>query len=273
MRISIITPCFNAAHYLPDCIASVRHALQGYDYEHIIIDAGSQDGTLEILKQNKDLNWTSEPDGGMYEALNKGVARASGDVIGHLNSDEQYDRTGLQGALARIQEKNADAVFGPTIMVNSKGGFIQLFNQVVVPKIRDTHWCMPVQTCSLLYKKSCWDRFPYDASFRLAGDHHWFRKQMEMGLNIVGVKQAIGIFTWHPNRLAIGENDEPEDALEGIDKKAFRLKLAKKIYRFNKLWQGAYRRSPICYEIIRADKLETVIIKKPRLRVKRDLLE
>jgi len=95
MDISIVTPVFNSVRWIQLCLQSVRHALQGRNYEHIVVDGGSTDGTLDYLSQQKDIHLILGPDKGMYDALNKGMATARGRILGHLNADEQYDRAGL----------------------------------------------------------------------------------------------------------------------------------------------------------------------------------
>jgi glycosyltransferase involved in cell wall biosynthesis len=88
--ISIITPSFNRASMIEIAIQSV--AMQPYPrVEHIIIDGGSTDGTLELLKKYPHLRIISEPDRGVYDALNKGIALANGEIIGHLNTDDFYE--------------------------------------------------------------------------------------------------------------------------------------------------------------------------------------
>ena len=87
MDISIVTPVFNSFRWIELCVHSVRHALQGRGYEHIVVDGGSTDGTLEYLKRQKDIRLIPGPDKGMYHALNKGMATARGRILGHLNAD------------------------------------------------------------------------------------------------------------------------------------------------------------------------------------------
>ena len=76
--ISIVTPVFNSVRWIDLCLRSVRHVLQGRDYEHIVVDGGSTDGTLEFLQKQKDIRLIGGPDKGMYDALNKGMAAARG---------------------------------------------------------------------------------------------------------------------------------------------------------------------------------------------------
>jgi glycosyltransferase involved in cell wall biosynthesis len=90
MLISIITPSYNQANFIGQTIESILgQGMEGLEY--IIIDGGSTDGTLDILRQYGDrIKWVSEPDKGLADAVNKGIAMASGEVIGWLNSDDLY---------------------------------------------------------------------------------------------------------------------------------------------------------------------------------------
>lgn len=90
MKISIITVCFNSAETIADTIASVA-SQQDCDFEHIIVDGASRDGTLDIISKASSVNkFISEADTGIYDAMNKGLALATGDVIGLLNADDFY---------------------------------------------------------------------------------------------------------------------------------------------------------------------------------------
>ncbi len=91
-KITIVTPSFNSGKYIEKCILSIRE--QNYkNYEHIIIDGGSTDNTLDILKKYEKqypMRWISEPDDGMYDAINKGFSMADGDIFAWLNADDYY---------------------------------------------------------------------------------------------------------------------------------------------------------------------------------------
>lgn len=268
LKISIVTPCYNSIAYIRGCVESVRYALEGMDYEHIIVDGKSTDGTVEYLQEQKDIRFVSEKDKNMYDALNKGIGLATGDVIGHLNTDEQYNRKGLRLALQRLEQSGADAVFGPTVMLDKDLKFLQLFKQIVVPRVVDTHWCMPVQSASLLYRKKIWEREPYNDDYRLVADHLWFRRQMEAGMQIVGVREPVGLFVWHAENLSstIGK-DDPQRVLGDQNLKSVRLKSAKLFYRLKKVLQGGYCRSPVSYEIFKEGQLKQESITRPALKV------
>lgn len=98
-RITIVTPCLNAVGTLETCLASVR--AQGYpELEHIVVDGGSTDGTVQLLQAADGVRFISEPDEGRPDAVNKGVRMATGDVIGFLNADDCYE----PGALAIVRQ-------------------------------------------------------------------------------------------------------------------------------------------------------------------------
>src|SRR4026207_1805679 len=88
-KISIVTPSFNSAVTIRETIESVLQ--QNYpNYEHLVMDGGSKDGTLDILKEYPHLKWISEKDEGHYHAMNKGIERAGGEIINILNADDCF---------------------------------------------------------------------------------------------------------------------------------------------------------------------------------------
>lgn len=123
MKISIITAAFNSGATLRDTMESVLR--QSYpNYEHIIVDGNSKDNTLVLLKEFEPrykgkLKWISEPDKGIYDAMNKGIATASGNIIGILNSDDFYSEDGvLSKVVIAFNDEKLDAVYGDIHFVN-----------------------------------------------------------------------------------------------------------------------------------------------------------
>ena len=120
MKVSIITVAFNSARTIEKTIQSVLS--QSYpEIEYIVIDGGSTDGTLEIIQryENRIAVWISEPDTGMYNAMNKGLAKASGDVIGILNSDDVYmSDQSVSELMGLMQKEQVDVVFADLILVD-----------------------------------------------------------------------------------------------------------------------------------------------------------
>jgi glycosyltransferase involved in cell wall biosynthesis len=118
-KISIVTAVLNRAGSIERTLASVRD--QGYpNLEHLVVDGCSTDGTLEILERSEGIRWISEPDEGLADAMNKGIAMATGDWIGWLNSDDYY-LPGSHQAVADAVEARPDArwVTGPCRIVDA----------------------------------------------------------------------------------------------------------------------------------------------------------
>jgi glycosyltransferase involved in cell wall biosynthesis len=117
MKVSIITPTYNSGITVRDTIESVLS--QDYpNIEYIIVDGVSRDRTIEIIQSygNKINKFISEPDRGMYDAMNKGISLATGDVIGILNSDDFYaDHTVISTVVATLETSKADSVFGDLV--------------------------------------------------------------------------------------------------------------------------------------------------------------
>lgn len=120
MKVSIITVTLNSEKYLSDCIESVRR--QSFkNIEHIIIDGKSKDGTIKIIQDNSQYltHWISETDRGMYDAINKGIELATGDIIGVLNSDDMLASENVISNIAHcFQNTKTDSVYGDLAYVD-----------------------------------------------------------------------------------------------------------------------------------------------------------
>jgi glycosyltransferase involved in cell wall biosynthesis len=119
MKVSIITVALNNAEYIEACIQSVIN--QDYeDIEYIVIDGGSSDGTIDIIKKYEDKIsvWVSEPDGGIYDAVNKGIQLATGNIVGLLHSDDLYMSGDVIETIAQVfTNKDIDSCYGDLVYV------------------------------------------------------------------------------------------------------------------------------------------------------------
>lgn len=117
--ISIITAVLDSVNTIDDCLSSI-HDQTNPPFEHIIVDGGSTDGTLEVIKQRKNdyTKLISEPDEGIYYGMNKGLALASGDIIGTLNADDFYAHPHvLERVLKRMDRTGADTCYGDLVYI------------------------------------------------------------------------------------------------------------------------------------------------------------
>lgn len=118
MKISIITATYNSAATVRDTFESVLRQTFT-DYERVVVDGASKDGTLDIIREYEPkfggrMQWKSEPDKGRYDAMNKGISRATGEVVGILNSDDFYTSADVLQTVANAfeQHSDTDAVYG-----------------------------------------------------------------------------------------------------------------------------------------------------------------
>jgi glycosyltransferase involved in cell wall biosynthesis len=123
--ISIITPSFNQGAYIEQTILSVLHQDYGH-VEHIVVDGGSTDATLDVLRRYPHLKWVSEKDRGQADALNKGLALAKGDIIGWVNSDDYYQDNIFGSVVGH---------FRATSMMGRKPSFVQVRKSLLM------RWC------------------------------------------------------------------------------------------------------------------------------------
>lgn len=121
--VSIVTPSFNRRGFIEACLGSVAN--QEYaNIEHIVVDGGSTDGTVELLEswtRTERLRWVSEPDSGMYHAINKGLQMAEGEYLGYLNTDDCYLPWSVSRAVEEMSQ-GTDVVFGDLIVVREANG-------------------------------------------------------------------------------------------------------------------------------------------------------
>jgi len=174
MKISIVTAAYNSAATIRDTIESVLS--QDYpDIEYIVADGASKDGTVDILKSYGDrIKWVSEKDSGIYEAMSKGVAMATGEVVGIMGSDDFYPDNQVISKVAKaFKESKADSVYGDLYYVDSEdvNKVVRNWKSGKYDKKRFLMGWMPPHTAFFL-KKSAYDAYGlYDTSFRSAGDY------------------------------------------------------------------------------------------------------
>lgn len=118
--VSIVTPSLNQGRFLRQALESVR--AQSYEpLEHVVVDGGSDDETLDILREHDGVRWVSEPDRGQSHALNKGFALARGEILGWLNADDAYLPGAVEQGVAALAESGAGLAYADVERVNDEG--------------------------------------------------------------------------------------------------------------------------------------------------------
>ncbi len=207
-KISIVTPSYNQAEFLERTILSVLN--QNYpNLEYIIIDGGSTDGSVEIIKKyEKYLTyWVSEKDRGQTEALNKGFARATGDLRAWLNADEEY----LPGALRCVAEKYEEAnepltlIYGDRYVVDVMNPSVSCLQ--TIPKLNPFHY-MLYTGGTLFSDATFWTtkihetlRCINEEYMRCAMDVEWLLRVVGVARRFVHVGRPLSIFKEHSGRM------------------------------------------------------------------------
>lgn len=177
--ISIVTPSYNQAFFLEEAIYSVLS--QNYaNLEYIIIDGGSTDGSQEIIQKynNQLTDWVSEPDLGQTDAINKGFARAHGDIFAWLNSDDRYQPGAFGEAVAFLKDNpQVGMVYGDANLIDETGNVLAKFPaaQTDYRRLRRGYVHIPQQ--SAFFRADLWRKVgPLDPSFYFAMDYDlWVR--------------------------------------------------------------------------------------------------
>lgn len=191
--ISIITVSYNAVSTIEQTILSVIN--QGFeDYEYIIIDGGSTDGTIEIIKkyQDKITYWISEPDKGIYDAMNKGIKIASGELISILNSDDWYEK----GTLATVAQNfylkpNLDVIHGLLRIINIENDVPSLIRGHYSSNLNNGMIEHP--TCFVkneLFKKIG----VFNNNYKSAADYDWMLRVKNSGAEFLLIHEILANF-------------------------------------------------------------------------------
>ena len=212
MRFSIVTPSFRSSSWLKLCIASV--ADQEVPLEHIVQDARSDDGTLDWLLGDSRVTACVEEDSGMYDAVNRGWARAKGRILAHLNCDEQY----LPGALKKVSRffqdhPDTEIVFADVIALGNNGEFL-CYRKVQLPSVAYTRAACTLSTltCATFLRRSVLEKHDlwFDPRYRVIGDAYWVIRSVEKKIPMAVLREYTSAFTLTGVNMNLSQSAERE---------------------------------------------------------------
>ncbi|PXY41995.1 glycosyl transferase [Flavobacterium cheongpyeongense] len=173
MIISIITVCYNSSTTIEKTILSVA-SQTCQTIEYIIIDGNSKDNTLEIIQKHEDKisKWISEPDKGLYDAMNKGIEMATGDLIGILNSDDVFaSNTIIQDIVNFHKKNNIEASVGNIVQYKENGKVVRIYSSKYWNPEKLKIGFMPPHP-SVFFKRELFNKFGfYESGFKIGGDY------------------------------------------------------------------------------------------------------
>lgn len=182
LKLSVITVTYNAEKTLERTLKSVRN--QTYPHmEHVVVDGKSKDGTVELIREydNEKLKWVSEPDKGLYDAMNKAAAMVSGDYLCFLNAgDTFFDAQTVEKMMSSFAPGSSpDIVYGETAIVNDKGEFLFMRRLKAPETLSWKSFRQGMLVChqAFIVKRSLFE--PYDLQYRFSSDFDWTIRMMK----------------------------------------------------------------------------------------------
>lgn len=254
MRFSIVTPSFRSGRWLRLCIPSV--ADQGVALEHLVQDAVSDDGTLDWLRTDRRVTAIVEQDRGMYDAVNRGWRRATGEICAYLNCDEQY----LPGALQAVEEfflahPDIDVVFADAVVIDPEGRYL-CHRPAVLPTryhsmVTDN---LAILTCATFFRRRILERdgLYFDPRWRNIGDAAWVVSMLDKKVRMAVLRRFVAAFTETGENLSLRGSGLRERWEIGLLAPWWTRRGRRVIrwwYQLRKLVLGLYWHSPFSYSI------------------------
>lgn len=210
-RLSIVTPSYNQVRFIEDTIKSVK--AQDYpDLEHIVVDGGSTDGTLEVLREYESdyaLRWISESDRGQTHAINKGIDMATGAYIGWLNSDDYYLSGATDALLTGLgHDSEADVVYGDLLFVDGRGHELFRRYHTISSEFVHRNWTLFTANHCTFFRAELFDRIgKLNESLTYTMDAEFLARVLHSDANTVHVPGVIAARRMY-EETKTGQNQE-----------------------------------------------------------------
>lgn len=204
MDFTIVTPSFNYAHYIGDCLASVAKQ-EGVTYEHLVLDAGSKDNTAEVVARFPHASFFQEPDKGMSDGINKGFRKAQGNWVMWLNADDRLKPGALRTVLEYAQTHNlADVIYGGWDFIDANGQFIRRMYPVPFDwHILIQHGCY-IGSTACFYKRATTidEGHLLNVDFRYCMDSEYYVRLASLGKKFIPIPKILADFRLHGESIS-----------------------------------------------------------------------
>ena len=199
-------PSFNSGEFIQDAIWSVSQQ-QDVAVEHIVVDGALVGHTVAILQRHPQVRWTSEPDNGQSDAINKGFLRASGDLVGWLNADDYYLPGGLEAIARAAQEyPEADVIHGDCVFVDGNGRIVRSkVEHDFDPDILLYFGCYIPSTATFFRRRVIESGLLLDCEYRVCMDFEYFARLAHAGCKFHYVPRFVAAFRWHGNNISLSQ--------------------------------------------------------------------
>jgi glycosyltransferase involved in cell wall biosynthesis len=263
MRFTIVTPSFNQLDWLELCLASVADQHGVASVEHLVCDGGSE-GIDEFKGRmlarfpetsHYRLEFLVGPDAGMYDAINKGLRRSTGDICSYLNCDEQL----LPGVLTTVGEylaKHAeiDVVFGDSILVDAQGAALCYWRPYVPTLNHLAGATLNTLSCSTFFRGSMIEAgHLFEPQWKAIGDLQWIRGLLAKGRSMGCLHRPLATFTFLGDNLGASRIAMDEFEMTRTRRRGVRSIFRRGIHFVRKIVSGSYTRRQITYHIFSID--------------------
>jgi len=193
--ISFITPCFNSEKTVLKTLESVQREACSLQYEHLLIDGGSEDGTEQTVKDfaSSRVQWYQDPDDGAYDGMNRGIARARGRLVAILNSDDYYSNGAIDCVIRAEKENPTKSLFCGNTRIQYPDGREEI-------KVPDLTWRgklgihPPVWHPSMIVRREVYERVGvYNLRFPIVADIDFFFRALDQGEKVLHIDQTLTV--------------------------------------------------------------------------------
>jgi glycosyltransferase involved in cell wall biosynthesis len=252
MKFSIVSPSLNQTTLLTKAVASVADQSE-ISTEHIIQDGLTPSADWIWAGKYSHLQVVTEKDKGMYDALNQGFQRTTGQILAWLNCDEQY----LPGTLNKViqimnESPEIDILYGDSLVVNENGNLLAFRKTIQLSPSHFSILPLDLLSCSLFFRRSAWEKSGgFDAHYKSVGDLHWLSTCVKKGLTLKHVPQYFGVYTFSGRNLSHNKTSIEETkswqknfGVNGL--RAIGIKAGRYLSKWN---SGCYSSDEITYQI------------------------